>query len=286
MALNPVSRGREGALQDLTVGIPTCDDDPAILGQALDAVAAEPIAHPTLVVDMSKGGAIRAAAEDRSEHVRYVAFPESGGTSDSRNRIVELAETRYLLLLDADAVPGPGWAEAMRGAFERSERVGIVGARILPVWSKPPPPLFRSTPALDFLGMLDLGPDPLLVPRVMGTSYALDRTRLPSERPFSTTVGRRPGSLLAAEEVVLALDVARQGLEIWYEPDAVVEHHVRLERLNWSWMMRRAFVAGREARRLREPLEPLPRKLDGKDALFKAAVAPAFLAGLLAERFR
>ena len=266
-------------LNDLTVGIPTADDDPRILARALDAIVAEPLEQPVLIVDMSRGDGIREVASRFGDRVRLVPFPESSGVSDSRNRLIALAETRYLLMIDADAVPEPGWAAAIRAAFGRDGRAAVIGGRCLPVWPKQPPPLFTTAPAFDFLGMLDLGAEPRPVPRIMGTTYAIDRERLPGDPPFPVEIGRRPGSLLAFEEVAYCLGVESAGWTVWYEPSAVVHHHVRAGRDSWRWMLRRAFIAGRESRLTRERLEPLPRSMHARDRLFLAAIAPCFLAG-------
>lgn len=261
--------------------MPTCDDDPRTLALALDAVVGEQLEQPAVVVDMSRGDAVRDVVETRAPSVRYVAYRESQGVSDSRNRLVELVETRYLLFLDADAVPRPGWALAMRRAFDQNDRVAVVGARCLPAWPGKVPFLFESTPALDMLGMFDLGAEPRDVPRIMGTSYAIDRERLPTGSPFSPDIGRRPGSFLAGEEVDLCLRIKAAGWRISYEPGAVVEHHVRPERATWSWMLRRMFVAGQESARWSGRLEDLPRRQTLRDLVFLGLVSPWFLAGRL-----
>jgi hypothetical protein len=115
----------------------------------------------------------------------------------------------------------------------------------------------------------------------MGTSYAIDRERLPAGSPFAPDIGRRPGSFLAGEEVDLCLRVKEAGWEISYEPRAVVDHHVRPERAKWSWMLRRIFVAGQESARWSGRLEDLPRKQTARDLLFLGLVSPWFLAGRL-----
>jgi hypothetical protein len=157
--------------------------------------------------------------------------------------------------------------------------VALVGARIVPVWPRHAPPLFTTSIGLELLGMLDLGPEPCELPRVMGTSYAVDRERLPGLEPFRLDLGRRPGRLLAWEEVQLSLDVRAAGGSIRYEPRAVVRHHVRPERLSWRWMLRRAYVAGRETRLAPDRLDPFPRPLTPRDRAFQIATSPAFYAG-------
>lgn len=264
---------------EATIGIPTCDDDPRVLSLALDAIEGERVARRPIIVDMSASDRIERMLRARSGDVRYVRFRESSGVAESRNRIVAEADTRYVLFLDADAVPLRGWARALAGAFE--EGVALVGTRILPAWPCAAPPLFTSTIALELLGMLDLGPRPRAIPRVMGTSYALDRERLPRSPPFRADLGRRPGRLFSWEEVQLSLDVAAAGGRIRYEPAATVAHHIRADRLSWRWMLRRAHLAGRETRYLHERLEDFPRRLTSRDRVFQLATWPAFASGRL-----
>ena len=268
-------------IDDLTVGLPTCDDDTAILGRGLERILAEPVTARPIVVDMSSAPGVRDLVTSFGDAIRYEPYQASCGVSDSRNRIVTLTDTRYLLMLDADAIPEPGWATHMRRAFDRDAQPAVVGGRCLPEWSDRRPPLFGAAPALDFLGMFDLGDTPIPVPRIMGTTYAIDRERLPGDPPFPTELGRRAGQLLAYEEVAYCLGVLEKGWSIHYEPSAVVRHHVRKGRASWTWMQRRAFVAGQESRLSRTRLEPLPRPTTWRDRAFLAAIAPMYLAGRL-----
>jgi GT2 family glycosyltransferase len=270
-----------GLLADVTIGIPTCDDDPRVLSLALDAVEGEGVSRPPVIVDMSETDRVERVARDRSEKVRYIRFRESSGVAESRNRLVEAADTRYIIFLDADAVPLGGWADALMNAFGADERVALVGTRIVPAWPRRAPALFTTTPALELLGMLDLGPTPCPLPRVMGTSFAVDRELLPRPAPFDVGLGRRPGRLLAWEEVQLSLDVAAAGGRIRYEPRATVQHHVREERLSWRWMLRRVHMAGRETRLSHERLDDFPRPLTPRDRVFQLATWPVFTAGRL-----
>src|SRR5436190_3088039 len=268
-------------LQEMTIGIPTCDDDPRVLSLALDALAREQPARPPVIVDMSATDRIERLVEARPERLRYTLFRESSGVADSRNRIFELADTRYLAFIDADAVPLPGWAKALSDAFADSPDTVLVGTRIIPAWPHPAPAFFGTPTALELLGMLDVGPDRRELPRVMGTSYAVDCERLPRVPPFRVDLGRRPGQLLAWEEVQLSLDVLAAGGRIRYEPKAIVSHHIKPDRLTWRWMMRRAHVAGRESHLSPGRLEPFPRRLTLRDGVFRLATSPAFLTGRL-----
>jgi mycofactocin glycosyltransferase len=278
---NPSHAARPAAVvsADVTVAIPTFEGDPALLRRVFESAAAQS-ERPVLVVDMSRTDVVAQAAADTGG-VEVVRLPDSRGVSQSRNECVRRAGTRYILFLDSDAVPAPGWLAAVRGGFDEP-RVAIVGARVLPAWPRRPPPLIDSVTARDWISMFDLGASPRPVPWVMGTSYALDRDRV-GDSPFDEALGHRPGGKVGHEEVQLAFDVRRAGWRCWYAGGAVVHHHIGPERTTWRFMQRRAFKAGRESVLWRgEEIEPLPRPaFTWRDHAFRALVAPAFLAGRL-----
>jgi GT2 family glycosyltransferase len=257
----------------------TRNDDPAVLGTVLDAAIAQSPGQPIVLVDMSTDDRVRRVCEERGEAVGYHHLPGSRGVSDSRNAVVGHVDTRYVLFLDSDAVPEPGWAAAMRGAFDRTPEAAVVGARVLPRWTSRPPRLFRTAFAGDFLSLFDLGDEPLEVPRIMGTSYAIDLERVP-EQPFPPELGYQIGNPLGGEEPELCRRALADGWRVMYQPAAVVSHIIRPERATWRSMLKRAYNAGREARRLEHRHPPLPRSPTPRDRLFQAAIAPAFAAGL------
>lgn len=234
---------------------------------------------PIVVVDMSTDDRVKRVCEGRAA-VNYNAFPESGGVSHSRNRCVALAQTRHVVFLDSDGFPEPGWLEPLAEALGR-DRVAVAGSRILPAWESRPPRLFGAATASDWLSLFDLGDEPLDVPRIMGTCYALDRERVP-DPPFDEAIGRKPGWPLAMEENVLCETATAAGWRVVYEPRSVVRHRIPAERATWRWIWRRAHTAGRETRSGGR-YEPLPRRrLGARDRIFQAAVAAPFFAGALA----
>jgi GT2 family glycosyltransferase len=263
----------------LTIAIPTFNDDPEVFRRVLDLVADVAPRVPVVVVDMSTDDRVASVCESRAG-VNYHAFPDSGGVSHSRNRCIELAETRQVAFLDSDAFPEPGWLEALAARLA-DERVAVVGSRILAAWQSPPPRLMRSVTASDWLSLFDLGDEPVDVPRIIGTSYAIDRERLP-DPPFDESSGRKPGWPLAMEENILCDAVRVAGWRVVYEPASVVRHNIPADRASWPWMWRRAHTAGRETR-MAGRFEPIPRpRPTVRDRAFQAAVAIPFLLGAAA----
>jgi glucosyl-dolichyl phosphate glucuronosyltransferase len=265
---------------DATVAVCTCESDAQMLRRVL-AAAADQVNRPVLVVDMSRTDAVERAAADVAG-VHYVPFPDSSGLSASRNMALTLARSRHLIFLDDDAIPEPGWASALSAALAR-HGVAIAGARVLAPDDLRVPPLMRTATASDWLSLFDLGPQPREVPRVVGTSFAIDLERTGDLR-FDETLGYGPGRRIGQEEVRFALAARRAGWRCWYEATAVVRHHFGRERASWRAMSRRAYAAGREGRVHDEPLEPLPRRMKPADHVFRALIAPAYLAGRLRSR--
>jgi GT2 family glycosyltransferase len=261
----------------VTILVPAFNDSPAIFGRMLASARADAPDTPLVVVDMSQEPALGELLVDDPD-ARYVHLPDSGGVSHSRNRLAREAHTRHVIYLDSDAFVEPGWLAAMSERIAEPD-VAVVGSRILPAWERPPGPLMTTTTAGDWLSLYDLGDEPLDVPLIVGTSYAVDLELAP-DPPFDESLGRRPGWPLAMEENRLCETVRANGHRVVYEPKAVVRHHIPADRASWRWMWRRAHTAGRETR-VAGRSEPLPRpRLSARDRAFQAAVAVPFFAGM------
>lgn len=272
------------AVTDMSVVVCSyAGDVPELTLRCLRDVAAQAAAGRTLLVDMSPNERIAGPARE-IEGVAVHRVPESTGLGWSRQWAVERAGTRYVAFLDSDAFPRPGWIAGLRAAIDPVD-VAIAGGPVLPLWPEGVrvPRLFRTASAGDFLSMLDLGPAPLDVPRVLPGNMVID-LELVGGSAFGEALGRRGGDLLGAEEIDMMLAVVASGRRIVYAPDAVVDHRTTADRQNWRWMWRRVEAAGREAAYERRRLDPLPRRLTPGDRAFQAAVALPFLTGRLRGR--
>lgn len=253
-------------------------DDAELTLRCLRAVAAQAAPGRTLLVDMSPDERIAGQAR-RIAGVEVRRVPESTGLGWSRQHGLERAGTRHVAFLDSDAIPRPGWLAALRDAAEPAD-VAISGGPVLPVWPAGVrvPRLFRTASAGDFLSMLDLGPEPLDVPRVLPGNMLVDVEALGASG-FGTELGRRAGDLFGAEEIAMMIAIVERGLRVVYTPGAAIDHTTTADRQSWAWMWRRLEAAGRESVQQRERLEPLPRRLTPGDRVFQALGAVPFLLG-------
>jgi GT2 family glycosyltransferase len=272
------------ALTDMTLALPTYNDDPAILRMVLKAAAREDVEAPVIVVDMSTDDRVKSVCQEFGARVDYHHYPESTGVSASRNRCVALASTRYVTLLDSDVVPDQGWLTPLARKL-REPDVAVVGSRIFPRWQARPPRLFKTRAAAPLLSIFDFGGETLDIVRIIGGSYGLDRELVP-DPPFDPTLGRKPGDPLGLEENVLCEIARARGFRVVYVADSVVHHLIPKERLTWRFMWGRAKVTGRE-RRLVGKVERNPRPPRTRiDKVFLLAIAPAVLAGAMAPGAR
>jgi GT2 family glycosyltransferase/SAM-dependent methyltransferase len=63
--------------------------------------------------------------------VRHVRQPENYGFLGNCNAAAEKAAGRLIVLLNNDTLVLPGWLEALIGPFERHDRIGLVGSKLI-----------------------------------------------------------------------------------------------------------------------------------------------------------
>ncbi len=98
----------------------------------LRALSAHPPRQPVeiLVVDDASPDAT-ADVLPRVAGLRYHALPHNLGFIGACNAGAALARGRFLLFLNNDTVPQPGWLDALHATFARQADIGIVGAQLV-----------------------------------------------------------------------------------------------------------------------------------------------------------
>lgn len=113
---------------------------------------------------------------------------------------------RYVVFIDDDTVPGPGFRAAAIAFMETHPRMGTAGGKILPRYLAPPPPWLDTVTWL--LALRDNGPAPLEWNTRLGTAF-----------PHWSPIGA-------------GLLVRREALEPGY-PEHVATHAAEIERISW-----------------------------------------------------
>jgi GT2 family glycosyltransferase len=102
------------------------------LDGCLSAVAAQSgVSTETILVDNASSDGTVAYVRERFPAVRVVALPENRGFAGGNNAGVREARGRFIALLNNDAVPEPGWLEALLGGLDEDAGFALVTSRIV-----------------------------------------------------------------------------------------------------------------------------------------------------------
>ncbi|MDX6696901.1 MAG: hypothetical protein QOE65_298 [Solirubrobacteraceae bacterium] len=103
-----------------------------VVDRTLRAVAAHTTGAPyeVILVDDASDPATRAVV-DAARHARVLRHPERLGYLETTNHGAEAARGRWIVLLNDDVEPLPGWLEALLDCAESAPRVGAVAPRYL-----------------------------------------------------------------------------------------------------------------------------------------------------------
>lgn len=176
--------------------------------------------------------------------IRYVYEPEQG-LSVARNTGMAHARAPIVAFLDDDAVPRPGWLQALRQAFIEHPEAGAVGGPVMPEFETERPDWLVGRMELPYT-IVDLGRQKRRYPRNLhpfGANMAIRRDAL-GELRFPADLGRKGTSLYSGEESWLFDRLRKKGSPLLYVPGMRVRHFIPAERLTPEWIRRRYYYQG------------------------------------------
>lgn len=158
--------------------------------------------------------------------VEIVRNEENVGFARANNQGAALARGEYLLFLNNDTEPCPGWLEAMVQLADGDERIGVVGAKLL----------YPQTGTVQHAGleMVNGVPDHVFRgaaaddPRVCRTrdlDMVTGACMLVRRALFEDVGGFDVAYRNGVEDVDLCLQARARGYRVVYCADAVVQHH-------------------------------------------------------------
>ncbi|MGY0505940.1 glycosyltransferase [Luteimonas sp. e5] len=195
--------------------------------RCLNALAEHPPAHACEVIVVDDASADGSADElARVAGLRLLRRAENGGFIDACNDGASAARGRFLVFLNNDTAPQPGWLDALIDTFEQRPQAGLVGAQLL----YPDGRLQESGAALaadgsaENLGRFAHPDDPRHaalreVDYCSGAAIALPRTLFEALQGFDTHY--RPAYY---EDSDLAMRVRARDLQVLVQPAARVVH--------------------------------------------------------------
>ncbi len=164
--------------------------------------------------------------------------------SYARNIGIKLSKTDIVLFTDADAIPNTNWATSLAQIFNSKKRIAIVGGKSIAKWLIKPKWYHKSNILMDAYSILDKGNKTKETDTIVGVNFGLNKNLLKKEAFFDEDLGRRPGSLLGGEESDLCKRTIKKGFKVFYNGESIVQHQVQKDRMNLSWVLKRAYYWG------------------------------------------
>ena len=170
---------------------------------------------------------------------------EVPGLSRARNRAIAETTAEFIVFLDDDAIPEPGWLQAVVAGFGAAD-VDVVGGAVVPAYEQAPPPWWSARIELVFAPQVSTfgrhrvsqGEYP------HGANIAFRRSVFARVGLFREDLGYSGSKLIPAEESELLLRIEKSGGAILYEPAAVVRHLIPAARMDREYLRGRFYGAG------------------------------------------
>jgi glycosyltransferase involved in cell wall biosynthesis len=176
---------------------------------------------------------------------RYLsAAPQ--GLSRARNAGVGVARADLIAFTDDDVDPAPDWVARIAEAMAESG-ADILGGRIVPAWTMPPPHwLERRSYLRRALAIMEHPSHARVLtahgtPAVWGANMAIRRAVFAGIGLFDPSRGVTGTKLYRGEEVDLVERALAAGFRVVYDPRAVVRHRIGADRMRVGYFSRLYF---------------------------------------------
>jgi glycosyltransferase involved in cell wall biosynthesis len=207
--------------------------------------------YEVVVVDNASTDSTRHLVESWMGTLNLRYFLESKiGLSSARNTGLAKAQGHYVAYLDDDAIASEGWLAQVPIAFDcGGPDVACVGGKIIPIWGAwgEPKPNWLPEQLTAYVGALDYSSIPRRFASPAGPhggNVVFRREVLLQIGGFSTQLGRREGTLLSNEELLVFRRLRALNFGIYYDPRLCVYHYIDPGRLTKEWFRRRAYWQG------------------------------------------
>lgn len=185
------------------------------------------------------------------------------GLSNARNCAIREARGEYLIFIDDDETPVPGWLEAYE-KLVRDHAPDAFGSRI-EVLFEGERPTWLGDELLGFLGQLRRSDTtvPLTRPDTSfyGGNFGFRRSVCEVIGDFDADLGRKGSDNTGGEEVDFYRRLLAHGLTVWWTPDATIYHRIQTEKLKRDYFhdlhFRQGRMEGTRKRGTRSRIPPL-----------------------------
>jgi glycosyltransferase involved in cell wall biosynthesis len=201
--------------------------------------------YELIIVDNASTDETREIAEQlsaRRKNVRYI-FEEKQGLSRARNRGWREARGEYVIFIDDECILPSGYLEVAFRIIQQ-HNPDIFGGLIKAFYDFTKPHWVKDEYFSFFLDRITgiLSHDEY----VFGGNMGIRRATLDRLGGFNIYLGMKGNELAFSEEIELQLRAIESipGLEIYYDSNLWLYHHIRKEKVNLEWLLRYHFSMG------------------------------------------
>jgi UDP-glucuronate decarboxylase len=256
---------------------------------AIASVQAQTVTPAELIVAVDHNDELSRRLRSAATGVRVIDSAGPPGKSGALNTAVSQATGRVIALLDDDAAAEPGWLETLVSAYSDDNVLGV-GGYLAPRWSSERPRWFPAEFYWVFgCSYTGLPTRRAAVRNLIGANMSFRRDVFVSVGGSHVGMGPNGTALLGACRAEDTEFCVRASLNFpsgrWvYEPQAVVVHHVPLERATWKYFRSRCYSEGISK-------AMLARIFGGRQALareraYTYRILPAGIVGGVADAIR
>lgn len=183
-----------------------------------------------------------------------VLVTEAVGPSEARNLGIAAAQYNTLIFIDDDCLPGKNWLQQYYLAWKAFPSAAIIGGAVTVVKTVIQPKLrFRLSDHAWCFAITQLGAKSRWLTKhevVFSANFSLNQQKIPLTKEnnfFYPELGRREKfGLLLGEDWELCLRTHVMGGKVAYWPECRVINEISNERVRFSYLLRRYWLAGIE----------------------------------------
>ena len=150
-----------------------------------------------------------------------------------------------VVMTDDDAIPRPDWLKQFRDTADAQPSFSVFGGVIVPNWESSPESWIL--PFCYILTITDAAwqEGPIPATRIYGPNMAVRSQVIQAGHRFDPSLGPTGSRYQMGDETDFLQRVCKAGFRSWHCQHAVVEHIIRKNQMDQSWMLRRAKASGR-----------------------------------------
>jgi glycosyltransferase involved in cell wall biosynthesis len=229
---------------------------PQILFKTLDSfthLETEDLIWELLVIDNAGDPDTRGIAEGFLTRLPLRFFVEkTAGKNNALNSGVKEASGDLFVFTDDDIIADPRWLIEMWEGSKRWPEFSVFGGRILPDFPTKKIPISSDNSFFNqayTVADWDIKEGPYQANMVWGPNMAVCSKLFESDWTFNAEVGPNGKNYIMGSETEFTSRLERAGFKPVYLPESILFHQIRPEQLKVSWLLGRAYRAGRSVAR-------------------------------------